>query len=175
MAISRQQKEQILASLTDEFTRAKSVTFLQNNGIDVADLTALRRSLRAEGGSLTVAKKTLIRKAAESANVSGVENLELDGAIAVAFSYDDEVAGARVSHTFAKGSEDLAQIMGGVVEGKALSSAEAKQLATLPTREELLGKMMGSMTAPLSGFVGVGNQLVSGLVRTLDQVAKQKA
>ena len=173
MAITRQKKEEILSKLVESFGAAKSVVFAKNTGLSVSDTRNLRAALRAENVSFTVAKKTLFKKAADSAKCEGFDMEILEGAIGAAVSSDDEVTPAKLIATFAKKNESL-ELIAGIVDGKFLGTDEIKSLSALPSKEELYAKMLGSMQAPLSGFVGIGNNLISGLVRTLDQVREQK-
>ena len=172
MAITRQKKEEILAKLVASFESAKSIVFAKNKGLSVPDTRTLRAALRAENVSFTVAKKTLFKRAAESAKCD-FDMEVLEGAIGVAISSEDEVTPAKVIATFAKKNENL-ELIAGIIDGKFLGTDEIKSLSALPSKEELYAKMLGSMQAPLSGFVGIGNNLISGLVRTLDQVREQK-
>lgn len=173
MAITRQKKEDVLNALIESFAGSKSIVFAKNKGLSVTDMGTLRGALREENITFTVAKKTLFRKAAEQNNVEGFDVTMLEGAVGVAVSSEDEVVGAKTLATFAKKNENI-ELVAGIVDGKFLNTEEIINLSKLPSKEELYAKMLGSMTAPLSGFVGIGNNLISGLVRTLDQVREQK-
>lgn len=173
MALSRSKKEDILQKLVDSFGSAKSVVFAKNTGLSVAEIKELRSELRKENISFTVAKKTLFEKAAEQNSVKGFDITTLEGAIGVAVSPEDEVLGAKLIASFAK-KNDKIELVAGIVEGNFLNTAEVGNLSQLPSKEELYAKMLGSMQAPLSGFVGVGNNLIGGLTRCLDQVREQK-
>jgi large subunit ribosomal protein L10 len=173
MAITRLKKEEILKSLVESFGSAKSIVFARNNGLSVKDTKELRSTLRGENITFQVAKKTLFKKAAEANNMTGFELDLLEGAVGVAISSEDEVIPAKMIATFAKKNENV-ELVAGIVDGKFLGESEIKELSNLPSKEELYAKLLGSMQAPLSGFVGIGNNLISGLVRTLDQVREQK-
>jgi len=173
MAITRKQKERILADLLEKMKAAKAVFFAKNLGLSVAEAQEMRRKLRSEGNVFKVAKKTLIKKAAhESANVD-VPSEALDGAAGAAFSMEDELSALKILANFAKESEKI-ELTGGIFEGKLMSKDEVIALSKIPSKEELLAKLLGSMQAPLSGFVGVGNQLIGGLARVLDGYREQK-
>jgi large subunit ribosomal protein L10 len=173
MAITREKKEQILQELTDHFSRAKSVVFAKNLGLSVAEVSALRRVLRENGIVFKVSKKTLFRKAAEAQGIKNFSEDVLDGAVGAAFCFDDEIAPAKILAKFLKDTKKI-DLVAGILEGKALTGEEVKDLAKLPSKEELISKFMGSLQAPLSGFVGVSSNLLSGFVRALDQVRQQK-
>lgn len=173
MPVSRQKKEEILADLLEKMKGAKSIFFAKNLGLSVGQAQNMRRSLRDSGNSYRVAKKTLLKKAAQDALEIEVPNEILDGAVAAAFSMEDELTAIKNISKFAKETEKI-EITGGIFEGKILSKEDAIRLSQIPGREELLAKMLGSMQSPLSGFVGVGNQLVAGLARVLDGYREQK-
>lgn len=173
MAVTKQKKEQILADLNENMKSAKSVFFAKNLGLSVHQSQEMRTKLREGGNNFRVAKKTLIKKAANDG--AGVEiPLEaLDGAAGAAFAMEDELSAVKILAKFAKESEKI-ELTGGIFEGKSLSKEEVIALSQIPSREELLAKLLGSMQAPLSGFVGVGNQLISGLARVLNAYKEQK-
>lgn len=173
MAITRLRKEETLEKLVASFGSAKSVVFAKNIGLSVADTKSLRSVLREENISFTVAKKTLFQKAAESANCEGFDSSVLEGAIGAAVSSEDEVTAAKMIATFAKKNKKI-EIIAGIVDGKFLGTKEIVALSSMPSKDELYAKLLGSMQAPLVGFVGIGHNLISGLVRTLDQVREQK-
>ena len=173
MAISRNKKEETLSSLIESFGSAKSVVFAKNSGLSVKDTRTLRGQLREENVSFTVAKKTLFAKAAGEHSVEGFDITLLTGAVGAAVSADDEVTAAKMIATFAK-KNDKIELVAGIVDGKFLNQEEIINLSKLPSKEELYAKMLGSMVAPLSGFVGIGNNLIGGLARCIDQVREQK-
>ena len=173
MAITRLRKEETLDKLVASFGSAKSVVFAKNSGLSVADTKQLRSTLREENVTFTVAKKTLFQKAAESANCEGFDLSILEGAIGAAVSSEDEVVAAKMIATFAKKNDKL-EIIAGIVDGKFLGTKEIAALSSMPSKEELYAQLLGSMQAPISGFVGISSNLITGLVRTLDQVREQK-
>ncbi len=174
MPVTRKQKEEILLGLTEKMKEAKSVFFAKNLGLSVQDAQEMRRALRKSGNVYTVAKKTLIKKAAKSSIDIDVPSDALEGAAGAAFSMEDELAAVKTLANFAKKTEKI-ELTGGIFEGKIMNQSEVIALSKIPGKDELLAKMLGSMTSPLSGFVGVGNQLIAGFVRTLDGYQKQKA
>lgn len=174
MAISRLKKEEILAELVASFGSAKSIVFARNKGLSVKASTELRGKFREENITFKVAKKTLFKKAASENNLPELDLDLLEGAVGVATSQEDEVTPAKLIATFAKTNENL-ELVAGIVDGKFLGESEITELSKLPSKEELYGKLLGSMQAPLSGFVGIGNNLIGGLARCLDQIKDQKA
>ncbi|MEI7511016.1 MAG: 50S ribosomal protein L10 [Candidatus Peregrinibacteria bacterium] len=173
MAITKQKKEEVLQSLIESFGRSKSVVFIRNKGLSVQDDRSMRGLLRAQSISFKVAKKTLFQIAADENHVEDFEKDLLEGAVGAAFCETDEVLPAKLIAEFAKKNDKL-ELIGGVVDGKFLNQAAVIELSKLPSKEELYAKFMGSLLAPLTGFVGVSSNLISGFVRALDQVREQK-
>lgn len=173
MAVSKQKKEVILQELVEKFGRSKSVVFAANHGLSVSELQELRNVLREEGVEFKIAKKTLLEKACEESGITGVQKGTLDGPVGAAFSYEDEVAAAKLLAKFAKDHEALS-LVAGIMEGKLMQKQEVEELSKLPSKEELLAKLVGSIQAPLAGFIGIGANLTGGLVRVLDQIRQQK-
>lgn len=174
MAVTKAHKGEVLKKLEENFAKAKAVYFAQNKGLEVKKVTALRKKLHKEGIDLVVAKKTLMKIAAKKNNLPDLTDEIMEGAVAAAFSYDDIVLPAKLLYDFSKENENL-QLLGGVAEGKLLNKADAKQLATLPSRTELLAKLVGSMKAPISGFHGVLAGTLRKFVFGLKAVHDKKA
>jgi len=167
MAITKEQKTEILQELVDKFGRSKSVVFSDYRGLDVASVSDLRTKLREKDAETKVAKKTLIKLAAKESNIGELGDDVLAGPVSATFSYEDEMAGLKVLFNFSKQNENL-KLLGGVINGEVVSAEEIIQLAKLPGREELLAKLIGSMNAPVSGFVGILGNLLGGFVRVLN-------
>jgi large subunit ribosomal protein L10 len=144
MAITKQKKEELVQDLVDKLNRSKAVVFTDYRGLTVEELDEVRNELRKEGVEFKVIKNTLFKIATKEANVD--VNLENAGGhpIAAAFGYADEVAPAKVVNTYANKNEKL-EILGGVLEGKEINAIMVKSLAKLPSREELYGKLVGSI------------------------------
>ena len=172
MAITRQQKEVILADLIEKFKTSKSVMFSRNTGLTVEASQNLRNLLRESGISLHVAKKTLIKMAAKEAGYAEIPEEALEGSIAVAFSFEDEIAAAGIIHKVSKENENIT-LTGGILDGEVFGPAKAEQLALIPSKEELLAKLVGSMKAPISGFHGVLYGVMRQFVGTLQAVVDQ--
>ncbi len=176
MAISRDDKEKAVEQLTGELGRIKLAVMTDYRGLTVPELEELRATLRAEGMTYRVTKNTLLRIAAK--NNPGMAELEptsFTGPMALALGFDDEVAPARVIFQYAKKHEAL-EIVGAITsDGHLLSAAQVKALATLPTREQLLGQLVGTIAAPLQGFVGVMAGNVRSIVNVLNALQEAKA
>lgn len=172
MAITKDQKTAILDELKQKFGDAKGVVFAQNKGLSVEDAQTLRRGLRESNVDYKVAKKTLIKLAAKEVGYD-IPDEVMEGPIAVAFGFDDEIVAAQQISKFAKEFDSLT-LMGGFMEGKAIDAEVVKQLASIPSREVLLGQFVGTLMAPLSGFVGIGNGVVGGFVRATEAYRAQR-
>jgi large subunit ribosomal protein L10 len=171
--ITREKKQIILQDITDKFSKAKTVVFIGFQGLTAKDNLALRRKFREEGIDLRVAKKTLIQKGLASVNVKGAEELSLDGSVAVAVGYDDEVAPARIAKEFGK-TNDKISILGGVMNFELVGAENMKQIASLPGKDQLRGQLVGTINAPVSGFVNVLAGNLRGLVNVLEAISKEK-
>ena len=155
------QKQAVVAELKAKIENAVTGVFVDYSGINVADDTALRRSLREAGVDYSVVKNTLSRFAVKEAGLDGLDEI-LNGTTALALSNDDVVAPAKVLYDFSKG-HDYFTIKGGFVEGKVVSVAELEKLANMPSKETLLCMLLYALN---------GN--VSGLARALQAVVDQK-
>lgn len=169
MAVTRQQKEQTLAELVDKFGRSKSVVFADYRGLDVKGLSDLRKELRKGNAEAKVAKKTLIRLAAKENKVDEIPGNVMEGPVFVAFSYEDEMSGIQILYKFSKTNDKL-NLLGGVIDGQVVGPDVIKKYAQLPSREELLAKLVGSMNSPISGTVGILGNLIGGFVRVLGAI-----
>lgn len=153
----RPEKEASVAELKEKLGRARSLILVNNKGLTVSQATKLRKKAREAGVEYRVAKNTLVRIAAQTGEVPGMADLFslLEGPTAFAFGYEDPVAPAKVLSDFIKeGKLTTLEVKGGWLEGKALSTADIKALADLPSREVLLGRVVGGMQAPMYGFAG---------------------
>ncbi|HJN84893.1 MAG TPA: 50S ribosomal protein L10 [Patescibacteria group bacterium] len=174
MAKTRAQKEQMIADLTEKFGNTKSVVFTQFSAVTVSDMEAMRQQARDEGVQVVVAKKSLMGLAAKEAGVSDLEASELPNSVVTLFGMDDEVSAAKLAADFAKKHEE-AHIVGGVFEGAFASADQMIALSKVPSKQELYAKLVGSINAPVSGFVNVLAGNLRGLVTTLKAVQEQKA
>ncbi|QQS59876.1 50S ribosomal protein L10 [Candidatus Peregrinibacteria bacterium] len=174
MPVSRQQKEESLAQLIEAMKSARAIYFAKNLGMGVRDSQDLRRKLRDSGNSFRMAKKTLIKKAIQEVFSLEISDEALEGAVGVAFSEMDEVSAVKTIADVAKKTKKI-ELTGAIFEGSVIGKEDTIRISKTPSREELLAQLLGSFMAPLSGFVGVGNQLISGFVRVVDAYEKQKS
>jgi large subunit ribosomal protein L10 len=172
MAVTRQQKEEALKELIDKFSRSKSVVFADYRGLTVAGISDLRGRLRKGNAEMKVAKKTLMGLAAKEQKIEDLGICVMEGPVAATFSYEDPLAGIKVLFKFSKENDKL-KLLGGIIDGKPVGPDIIEKYAKLPGREELLAKLVGSMNAPVSGFVGVLGNILGGFVRVLDAYKKK--
>ncbi len=170
---TRQQKETIIKEISDRLAKTKTAAFADYTGIDVAKMTDLRRRLRDQDGELKVAKKTLVDLAFKKAGFEGINTKKMSGQLAVIFSYRDEVAPIKILADFAKKESQL-KILGGILENKFIEAASVLNLAKLPSKQELLANLVGSLSAPLSGIVNVLQGNLRGLLQVLTQIKNNK-
>jgi large subunit ribosomal protein L10 len=145
-----EQKKQLVTEIADKFRESKSTIIVDYRGLDVAEVTELRKQLREANIEFRVFKNTMMRRAADAAELSGL-NEQLVGPTAVAFSNEDVVAPAKILNDFAKKHEAL-EIKVGVIEGNITTVEEVKALADLPSREGLLSMLLSVLQAPMRNF-----------------------
>lgn len=168
MALTKEQKVEIVTGLKEKIAKQNAIFFVSVNNIKVDDLLNLRRDLRSQEGHIQIAKKTLIDLALkDSGYVSSIKDLE--GEIAIVFALNDQVLPAKSLYNFSKENENL-KILGGILEEEFKSTEDIIKLAKLPTKEELMAKIVGSINAPLSNFVNVLQGNLRGLVSVLSQI-----
>lgn len=147
------QKAAEIDLLVDRFQRSEMTILADYRGLSVSQLQDLRAKLRPADSEFRVAKNTLVRIAAERAGVEGLEEF-LEGPTAVLFAFSDVAAPAKVMSDFVKSSRVM-QVKAGYMNGAVLSTSDVEAIATLPPREELLGKLVGMLASPMSRVVGV--------------------
>lgn len=173
MAKTRAQKQEIVADLADKFRRMKAAAFASISGFTMKDADLLRAKGRQAGVEVTVVKKTLLKLAAKEAGQESVDPSALEGSILSAFAFNDEISVAKVLADLVKEKETI-RILGGIVEGRQVDAGEVQKLAALPSKTELLGQLVGSLNAPVSGFVNVLAGNLRGLVMVLKAVQERK-
>ncbi|HHU32327.1 MAG TPA: 50S ribosomal protein L10 [Clostridia bacterium] len=168
---NKELKQQIVAEIKTKLENSSAAVLTDYRGLNVAQVTELRKRMREAGVEYKVLKNTMIRFAAHELGLEGLDPY-LEGPTAVAFSADP-VAPAKIIYDFAKANKAL-EVKVGVLEGKVIEAAQVKALADLPSREELLAKVVGGMQAPLYGMVSVLSGTLRSFVYALEAVRKQK-
>jgi len=171
MAITREQKQNILKDLKDKFGKAKAAILVDFNKLSVAKTMELRRNLKQIDSEYKVAKKTLISRVLKAAGFGGINLDELKNQIGIIFSYGDPVPAANSLYKFSKLNEAL-KILGGFIGLNWQGKNKIIELAKLPSREVLLGQVVGTIAAPLSGLVNVLQGNMRNLVSVLNNIKK---
>ncbi|GEM05146.1 50S ribosomal protein L10 [Halolactibacillus miurensis] len=145
-----EKKKQVVSEIATKLRESESTILVDYRGLDVAEVTELRKQLREAGVEFKVYKNTMSRRAAEEAELSELNEV-LVGPTAIAFSNEDVVAPAKVLNNFAKTHEAL-EIKGGVIQGNVASVDQIKELADLPSYEGLLSMVLSVLQAPMRNF-----------------------
>lgn len=173
MAITRDKKQSLVDELNSLLSTAKMTVFAHYDGLTVADLQTLRRAARQQSITIKVVKNRLVRVAlTQNDNLKEVDSSSLTGQLLYAVSSEDEVAPAQVLANFAKAHPAL-KLAGAISsEGKLLETDEVKSLATLPSKNELIGQVLATLSSPLDGVM---NGLSGNLHALLDGVEAKAA
>lgn len=171
MSLNLEGKKEVVAEVSARLAKAQTVVLAEFRGLPVEDITVLRSQARASGVYLRVLKNTLARRAVRGTPFEKLAD-QMVGPLAYGIS-DDPVAAAKVLHAYAKGNEKLV-IKGGMMPNYLMSAKEVASLATMPSREELLAKLLGTMQAPIAKFVQTLNEVPSKFVRALAAVRDQR-
>ncbi len=174
MAITKEQKQNILKDLTDKFARAKAAILVDFNKLSVAKTMELRRLLKQIGADYKVAKKTLINRVLRAGDYKGADLDELKTQIGVVFSYGDPVPAASSLYKFSRLNEAL-KILGGFIGLGWQDKNKIIELAKLPSREVLLGQVVRMVAAPLSGLVTVLSGNMRNLVSVLNNLKTKRS
>ena len=171
MSLNRKEKAVVIEDVTTQVAAAQSIVVAEYRGLDVASVTVLRKNARASGVYLRVLKNSLARKAIVGTPFEALST-KLVGPLIYGISADP-VAAAKVLSAFAKDNEKLA-IKAGALPNSILDVNGVKALATMPSRDELLSKLLGTMQAPIAQFVRTLNEVPTKFVRGLAAVRDQK-
>jgi len=170
MALTREQKEEVVQELEDKINRQKSMTFVNFKGLGVRKFTDLRKELKEKGAEVKVTKKTLADIAFEKA---GLDFKDYEGQLALVFGYEDKVRSIKAVHNLEEETE--LEIVGGYFNESFIEPNEVRKIAQLPSRDELLGKLTQSISSPLSGLVNSLQGNIKGLVYTLKAIQAEKS
>ncbi len=173
MAKTKQQKEQELQILHEKFAQSKGAVFANFIGLTVNDTQELRNTLREENSEMVISKKSLLGLMLEKGGIDKEVMKDMDGGIGVVFGYEDAVTPAKIVSEFAK-AHQLVTFTGGVLDGEFIGTEQVQALSKLPSKQELLSKMVGSIKSPITGFVNVLSGNSRGLVQVLNQIKEQK-
>jgi large subunit ribosomal protein L10 len=166
------QNVETLAKIKEEVAAASAVWVVDYRGLTVKEAQQLRRDIREAGAHLTVYKNTLMHIAAEELGFPNLDAM-LDGPSAFVFGTGDPVAPAKAIKEFAKAHEAM-EVKGGMMDNQFMDADQVKAIADLPSREEMIAKVVGCLANPLNQIVRVLNAPMSGLAQVVNQVAEQK-
>jgi len=169
--VNKNDKQRIVEELHAAWSESTAGVVAQYRGLTVSEMGDLRRRLHDADVSLQVVKNTLARRAAEGTDFKAAAEL-FTGPVAIAYG-KDPVGMAKAIADFAKEHKAL-EVRGGVLDGKMMDVSGVKALASLPSREVLIAKMLGSMQSPISGFVRTLAEVPASFVRTLAAIRDQK-
>ena len=173
MPKTRSQKEEILTKTIDRLRRSQSVVLVTVQGVKVSEIEGIRDALFPLGLQLQVAKNSLAKVALKEVGVEVPAEL-MDQPFGMVYSYEDVVAAAKAVTPFLKDVPAFT-VVGGIMQGAFISKKEVEALASLPSRDQLLGQLVGTIAAPLSGLVNVLQGNIRGLVTVLGQVRDKQA
>lgn len=174
--MTKEQKQQVVESLTQMFDNATGLYSIDFTGLNVANTIALREQFSSAGISYRVAKNTLIKRAlTEVGGYDDVHDL-LVGQTGIAVGYDDPAAPARVLKKFLEDNKlETPQLNFAVIEGVVYGSDKLKQVASMPSRQDIMASIVGSLHAPISGIVGTINAVMRDLASVIEEVGKKQA
>lgn len=172
MPLTRQQKEAVVASYQEGIAKASHAFLIDYRGITVPQVTELRSKIRASGGSYAVIKNRLALLAIEGAALEVLQS-HFEGPVAIAYTNEDPVALAKVLSDFASEVETV-QFKAGLVEGQAVGAEEIEQIAKLPSREDLIAKLVFLLQSPITRFVRSLGAIPQQFVNVLSQVARDR-
>ena len=167
-------KINIVEKSTERLKEASGIYFAKYTGMDVVQATEFRKACRETSVEYSVVKNTLMKIAAKNAGFESTFDEILEGQIGVATSVEDPIAPARIIKDFNKNNDDALEVVGVFVDGTLYSPEKYKELADLPTREELITKFVSMLSQPMSGLAGVLNATMNKLAGTLQSLKEQK-
>jgi len=172
MSLTREQKESIREGYEQGLALASNVFLVDYKGVSVPEITDLRNRVRDAGGEYIVVKNRLVRRVIQDASLSALEE-HFRGSVGVAFGEGDPVDLARALSDFAKDVPEF-ELKAGIVEGQTVESEQIKEIASLPSREDLLTKLVFLLQSPITNFVRTLGAIPRSFVVVLDQIRLKK-
>ncbi|MGM0439337.1 MAG: 50S ribosomal protein L10 [Patescibacteria group bacterium] len=170
MALTREKKEEIVDDIRQKVSDQTVVYFVNYKGMKARQIESLRKRLKENEANIMVVKKTLAKIAFDKENID-FDPEELDGELAFVFGFGDIVTPAKVISEFAK--DYSIEILGALLEGSALEANKVEELAELPTKEQLRAQLVSTIASPLTGFVGVLEGNIKGLLTVLKKQSEK--
>lgn len=171
MPKTKQQKQHILQELVDHIAKQTSITFVDYKGVTVHSLSTLRSELKKLSAQLVVAKKTLLAKALTEKGID-INTASMEGQVAAIFAYADSVGVVKAAAAAMRTNEHL-KFIAGYFEKQIQTKEQMEAIATLPPKDELLARFVGSIASPLSGFMNVLQGNIKGLAVVLQAIAQK--
>lgn len=166
-------KKAVTADLAKRLGEAQTLYLTDFTGLSVKAITDLRARFRAQGVDFVVAKNTLLRRAVDGLDLPDISE-HLQGPTGIVLGTEDPVAPAKTLKEFARDHEDRPAVKVAIVERRTLEPSEVKRLADLPSRDQLLGGIAGSMTAPVAGIVGALAAVIRDIAYMVEEVARSR-
>lgn len=166
------QKKQIVEEIKEKISNSQAVVLVDYRGLDVQEVTELRKKYKEAGVEYKVYKNTLMRFAFKDAGLEDFNEF-LTGPNGIVFGIEDPVAPAKITSEFAKDHKKL-EIKAGIVDGKIINLDEIKNLASLPSREVLIAQVLGGLNGPISGFANVLQGNIRNLVYALNAIREKQ-
>ncbi len=166
MTITKEKKKEIIDSFRKDLSLQKSTVFVGFKGMKGEDALLVRRELRKAGARMLITRKTLAKIAFEKEKIN-FDPLSLEGEVGFVFGLEDGISAIKSIHGFTK--DDKISVLGGIFEGEVMSAEDISKLASLPSREELLAKLLSTMSAPVGGFLQVLQGNIKGLLVVLSK------
>lgn len=164
-------KKELVGEIKDKISKSKSIAFVNYSGTTVEENTALRSSFRKSGAEFKVYKNRLVLRALNELGITGAEKY-LEGTNAVAFGFEDEISPAKL--LVDAGKNDKFKIVFGILSSKIVEASDIQKLATLPSKEILIAKLLGLLSGPATGLVSVLSAPVRGLAVALNAIGDKK-
>lgn len=171
MSLNLEQKQAVVAEVAEQIATAQAIVMAENRGMAVADMIQLRAKARASGVYFRVVKNTLVRRAVAETPFAPLAD-RMVGPLAYGIG-SDPVAVAKVLNDFAKGHDKFV-VTGGAMRGQVMSAKDIASLAALPSREQLIARLLGTMQAPIAQFVRTMNEVPARFARTLAAIRDAK-
>lgn len=172
--VTKQKKEEILAGLTKRLRDTKGLYLIDYTGMTAAESVALRREFRGVGAELKIAKNTLVRRALKEVGGFDIPDDQIVGQTAIAFGYADAIAPSKIIKRVVDKDKKLA-LKAAVIEGQVFGGDQLDTISNLPSREDLIAGILGSLQSPASGIVGAINAVIRDVASLVEEVAKKQA
>ena len=167
-----EEKKQVVKEVREKIGKSNSLCFTNFKGLTASKMNELRRSLEDNDAELKVFKNRLIKRALEEDSLKELVDF-IEGPVALVFGYDDPILPVKVISDFRK-EEDLPVVNGGYLDGKSFDGKSFLELAAIPSKDELYGKIVGSLSSPLNSLVFILSGVPRKLITILSEIAREK-